>query len=217
MWPVYFYIPAMVFWFRKSHYNGYSRRTHYIYIIWRSNSFLWVFYHSIHLMVCLYIFFFACVYLFFKGTNSEFFKFALSLMLGMSISLLICMIYPNGLNLRPETLPNNLCGKLVGMIYASDTPTNVFPSIHVYNSLAVHIAIHRCQALQKHRWVSVSSLILCILICMSTVFLKQHSVIDVLGGTILMIILYIFIYVLDYSKIFKKAHQKESDKPINQW
>ncbi|MFR4337513.1 MAG: phosphatase PAP2 family protein [Lachnospira pectinoschiza] len=35
-----------------------------------------------------------------------------------------------------------------------------------------------------------ASLILCILICLSTMFLKQHSVYDVIGGIVLMV--YVF-------------------------
>ena len=127
----------------------------------------------------------ACVYMYFKADNKEFIQFALSLIIGMSLALTICMIYPNGLTLRPDHIPDNFCGKIINTLYAIDTSTNVFPSIHVYNSLAVNS-------------------ILCILICLATMFLKQHSVIDVIGAIILYIILYIFIYVIDYSK-FKKA------------
>lgn len=151
----------------------------------------------------------ACVYMVQQATDVEFRRFALSLIIGMSISLLICMIYPSGLNLRPTVLPDNIFGRMVAGIYASDTPTNVFPSIHVYNSLAVHIAFAKCQAMNKHKIWKMLSLILCILICMSTVFLKQHSILDVIGAFILMGILYILIYVVDYSHTFKKSHRKE--------
>ena len=43
-----------------------------------------------------------------------------------------------------------------------------------------------------------------IIVCLATVFLKQHSVVDVIGAIILYIVLYIFIYVIDYSCL-KKA------------
>ena len=94
--------------------------------------------------------------------------------------------------------------KIVKGLYKTDTSTNVFPSIHVYNSLAVHIALAKCKALKNKPAVRYASLVLCILICMSTIFLKQHSVIDVIGGFALMAVMYVFIYVIDYKKIIKR-------------
>lgn len=152
----------------------------------------------------------ACMLVLLKGTDSEYVKLGISLILGMSLSLTICMIYPNGLNLRPDEFPRqNIFSHLVSLIYSSDTSTNVFPSIHVFNSLAIHISISKLKALENYKWVKNSSLILCILICLSTVFLKQHSVLDVLGATILTLVLYIAIYVLDYTRIFAKAKAKK--------
>ena len=146
----------------------------------------------------------ACIYMYFKADNKEFIQFALSLIIGMSLSLTICMIYPNGLTLRPDYIPDNFCGKIINALYTIDTSTNVFPSIHVYNSLAVNFALLRCKALKGHIITKTLSSILCILICLATVFLKQHSVVDVIGAIILYIVLYIFIYVIDYSRL-KKA------------
>ena len=92
----------------------------------------------------------ACIYMYFKADNKEFIQFALSLIIGMSLSLTICMIYPNGLTLRPDYIPDNFCGKIINALYTIDTSTNVFPSIHVYNSLAVNFALLRCKALKGH-------------------------------------------------------------------
>ena len=83
----------------------------------------------------------ACIYMYFKADNKEFLQFALSLVIGMSLALTICMIYPNGLTLRPDYIPDNFCGKIINALYTIDTSTNVFPSIHVYNSLAVNFAL----------------------------------------------------------------------------
>lgn len=143
----------------------------------------------------------ACVYMVWSSSDKEFLRFALSLIIGMSLALTICMIYPNGLTLRPDYIPDNFFGKIVAGLYATDTSTNVFPSIHVYNSLAVHIALNKCEALKKHKIIRCCSLILCILICLSTVFLKQHSVLDVVGGFALMGVMYVLCYVVDYRKI----------------
>ena len=127
----------------------------------------------------------------------------------MSASLLICMIYPSGLTLRPDAVPDNFFGMLLNTIYTSDTPTNVFPSIHVNNSLADHIALHRSEWYQKHKANDIASLILCVSICMSTVLLKQHSITDVIGASILMAVMYTLVYATAYSRLFIKSRDKE--------
>lgn len=150
----------------------------------------------------------ACVFMLFKATDKEFHQFGITLIIGMSLCLFICMVYPNGVQLRPENLPNNIFGTIVNYLYMSDTPTNVFPSIHVFNSLAVHISLTKCEALKKRHSIKCFSLITCILICMSTLFLKQHCVIDVIGSVGLMVILYVLIYVVNYKKA--PENQKET-------
>ena len=67
-----------------------------------------------------------------------------TLALGMTLFLVVSAIYPNGLNLRPVTFErDNIFIRLVQFVYKNDTPTNVLPSIHVYNSLAAFMAIKR--------------------------------------------------------------------------
>ena len=151
----------------------------------------------------------SCVIMVLKADNQEFIRFALSLIIGMSLCMVICMVYPNGLTLRPDTLPDNVFGRLVAGLYATDTPTNVFPSIHVYNSIAVHTALSKCKALKNHKGLLTGSLILCILICMSTVFLKQHSLYDVGGAFVLMGVMYYVLYILPERRAQRQAENEK--------
>lgn len=144
-----------------------------------------------------------CVFMFFIADNYEYLKFALSLVIGMTICLFICTVFPNGLQLRPDNIPDNFCGNLVAHLYTMDTNTNVFPSIHVYNSLVVNFALLRSKTM-THKFIEFLSCLLCFLICLSTVFLKQHSVIDAVAGTLLFIVLHLIIYKIDYKKIIDK-------------
>lgn len=145
------------------------------------------------------------VYLFFKAPRGEFLKFAITLVSGMTIALAICTIYPNGLTLRPDlTSRDNIFLKLVSILYGADTSTNVFPSIHVLNSLVIHFALMRDSFLDKYPAIKTCSKILCILIILSTVFLKQHSVIDLIGGIVLYVILYLIVYAPEW-KLFKDS------------
>ena len=68
------------------------------------------------------------------------------------------------------------------VLYKTDTPTNVLPSIHVFNSIGAGIAISHSNDLKKHRWIQISAYILAALIILSTMFLKQHSVTDVIAA-----------------------------------
>lgn len=88
----------------------------------------------------------------------------------------------------------NVFTDMVRWLYRTDTPTNVLPSIHVFNSLAVHMSLTNCEALRDHKGVRYGSLVLTLLIIMSTMFLKQHSVIDVCCGATLALFGYLFFY-----------------------
>ena len=84
-------------------------------------------------------------YFFFFGEKSEFYRLIILLFSGMTIFLIVSTIYPNGLQLRPETFTrDNIFVDMVRQLYAVDTSTNVLPSIHVYNSLGAYIAISHC-------------------------------------------------------------------------
>ncbi|MDR0286239.1 MAG: phosphatase PAP2 family protein, partial [Clostridiales bacterium] len=113
----------------------------------------------------------------------------------MTICYMVYTIWPNQQDLRPqEVLGNDIFARAVRFIYWFDTPTNVCPSMHVMDAIGVNMAILHCKKLKKHHLIQIGSTILAILICASTLFVKQHSVVDVFWGIVLSIILYIPIY-----------------------
>ena len=116
---------------------------------------------------------------------------------GMTVFLLISWLYPNILYLRPELYPrDNIFTDLVKHLQSTDTPTNVLPSIHVYNTLCVTTALLLNERFNKSRLRRVLIIILSVLIIMSTVFLKQHSVIDVVSAFLMATVFFILIYVI---------------------
>lgn len=134
------------------------------------------------------------LYLFFVS-KKEFYQCTAFLFIGMTICLIIYTIWPNAQNLRVDPLPrDNFFTGLVNMFYSADTSTNVCPSIHVFNSIGAHIAIWRCESLKKHPVIRYGSLILMILICLSTMFIKQHSFVDFLCGVLLAAVMYVLVY-----------------------
>ena len=108
----------------------------------------------------------------------------------MTIFLVVSLVYPNKLDLRPDYVDtSNICGMLVSFLYKTDTPTNVLPSIHVFNTMALCFAVHGNKELRKRKLLTLSSDILGVLIVLSTMFLKQHSVIDVSLGLVMSVLL----------------------------
>lgn len=145
---------------------------------------------------------------FFFTDRKGFYRLCAFLFSGMTIFLIICTIFPNGLALRPETFPrDNIFTDLVRWLYRTDTPTNVLPSIHVFNSLGAAFAIAHSRALRKLRFVQPAAYILTGLIILSTMFLKQHSVTDVFAAMVIAGVLYSFVYVPASRKAVSLSHQ----------
>ena len=152
-------------------------------------------------------------------SRKEFYEASAYMFLGMGICLFICTVWPNGQNLRiDEFTRDNICTSIMKIVYSTDTSTNVFPSIHAYNSVGAAILVYKSKILSKYNWLKISSVILSALIVMSTVFLKQHSIMDVFGALILAALMYIPVYCVDWAKVRtdmqKRANIKKKSKKV---
>ena len=144
---------------------------------------------------------------FFFTDKQGFYRICTLLITGMTLFLIICTIFPNGLNLRPSTFArDNIFVDLVRFIYRADTSTNVLPSLHVYNSIGCYIAIRNSQKLRQYKWVQNGSLVLTVSIVLSTMFLKQHSVVDVIAAIVMIYFIYQFVYIPEQVKAPALAH-----------
>lgn len=137
-------------------------------------------------------------------SKEDYYRTCMFLFTGMTVCLIIYTLFPNGQYLRPYVFArDNVLVRVVQWLYAADTPTNVCPSIHALNSIGVNFAVWHSPLFQKNRKVRYGSLILMVLICLSTVFLKQHSVTDVFYAAVLSVPLYLLSFRLDWSPIFQ--------------
>lgn len=137
------------------------------------------------------------LYCFFKN-KQEYYKTCAFLFTGMTVFLIISTLWPNGHYLRPHILPrDNIFTSLVAHLYAIDTPTNLWPSIHVYNSIGAHLAVRHNPILVKNKKLCAGSLILCVSITLSTLFIKQHSMFDVITAFIMASVMYAVVYQAD--------------------
>ena len=112
------------------------------------------------------------------------------LFLGMSLSLLIYALIPTGQNLRVQLYNDNIFQCLVSFIYSVDSSTNVCPSIHVYNSVMMCVSLLKSRKIKQHTWLCFLIIVLAILICMSTVMIKQHAFMDIVWALVLAIVIY---------------------------
>ncbi len=123
----------------------------------------------------------------------DYYKSFIFLATGMTVFLVISTLFPNMHMLRPSVMPrDNVFTSLVQVIYSHDTSANLWPSIHVYNSIGTMIAVHRSR--RFNRIGKIISDIIGASIIFSTMFIKQHSVYDVITAFIMAIIFYIMFY-----------------------
>jgi membrane-associated phospholipid phosphatase len=71
-------------------------------------------------------------------------------------------------------------------LYTADPPYNCFPSIHVAHSFVSAMACYRV-----HRRVGIAATLCAFLVALSTLFAKQHYIVDVLAGMLLAGVAYV--------------------------
>ncbi|MCM1540657.1 MAG: phosphatase PAP2 family protein [Blautia sp.] len=134
------------------------------------------------------------LFLFFKN-KTDYYRACVFLFTGMTVFLIISTLFPNGHDLRLTAMPrDNIFTAMVAALWKTDTPTNLWPSIHVYNSIGAHIAVMQNETLRNRKPICIGSGILAFSIILSTMFIKQHSVFDVLTGIIMGAVMYVVVY-----------------------
>ena len=111
--------------------------------------------------------------------ETVFHSFMYYLILTSAAALALYVLYPSRQELRPSYFSrDNTLTAAVRLLYKVDTNTNVFPSLHVLHTFGILSAGLRAKGLEHWGW-KCFFVVTSVLICLSTVFLKQHSVLDV--------------------------------------
>lgn len=98
-----------------------------------------------------------------------------------TICLLCFVIIPTTMT-RANVPSGGVLNWLTNAVYSLDQPNNLFPSIHCMESWICFRGALRCK--KVHPMYSKVWFVLAILICMSTVFVKQHVFVDIIGGIV---------------------------------
>ena len=110
------------------------------------------------------------------------------------ILAMICYIlYPTRQDLRPtEFVNDNFLTQCVSFLYAFDTNTGVCPSLHVAYSLGIASVWTKEKA--SHPAWRAFIVFAVIMICLSTMFIKQHSAVDFFAAIPVCLIAEGFVY-----------------------
>ncbi|MDR1821552.1 MAG: hypothetical protein LBQ91_03840 [Oscillospiraceae bacterium] len=123
---------------------------------------------------------------------------------GLTVSMLFCIAFPNGQNLRPDLSgADGLFANMVAALYAFDTSTNVLPSMHVVGMCTALFAVFD-SSLRKYKWPVALYFVITGLVICATVFIKQHSVLDIFTALPLAAIVYVVFYVFVKRRMEKK-------------
>lgn len=152
------------------------------------------------------------LYLFFRN-REDYWKNVVFLCTGMTVFLIISTFIPNIHHLRLRQFPReNVFTWIIGLLWKTDTPTNLFPSIHVFNSLGAHFAVISNEKLSANKWIRRGSLLLCVSIILSTMLIKQHSMFDVLTAFIMSAVMYAVVYSYDMVTVWKYRYHYQQAK-----
>ena len=95
-----------------------------------------------------------------------------------AISGIIYLIFPSTMP-RPPAPSGDIFGLALGLFQTADLPYNLFPSLHVsFAILTALVKIYLAPRTRLWNWVAAG------LIVLSTLLVKQHAVVDVVGGAI---------------------------------
>ena len=130
----------------------------------------------------------AFAFFLFWGTRKDFLKLCFILFGGYTICLAAYTIWPNGLMLREPLESSDIFSMGINWLRTIDPPRNVCPSMHVSSTVAIDLVVRECRYI-KLRYKNIETII-AVLICLSTMFIKQHSVIDVILGWAMSVLLW---------------------------
>jgi membrane-associated phospholipid phosphatase len=172
------------------------------------NEYFAIFYYGWYALVAVSLFYF------FFYDAKRFKDLQIFIIITQALAVMIYIVYPTVQIGRPEILGDNIFCDLMRFMYTVDTPTGVCPSLHVAYSLGiVSVWVQRKKTpLSLKCFVVLFS----IMVCLSVVFVKQHSVIDVFAGFGISVVAEYVVYKQWYKsvvRLFRIKRRKISFSP----
>ena len=150
-------------------------------------------------------------------SKKNFINYLIGLLSAYLIGFLIFIFFPTYMSRSEEGiidgLGTDIFSKLLAMIYGNDggdLAFNLFPSYHCLISLYCYLGIRKQPEIAKG--FKIYSGVMVILICLSTVFTKQHYFIDIVGGISISLSCYLIIKQINPGKKILLNRKKSIDK-----
>ena len=141
--------------------------------------------HFVFIYDMFYPFMFLALYLIYKEDKKLYTNTLKCIIIGFIICMITFIIYPTVI-IRPEVKIDSFTNLVLYLTYYFDTPAiNCFPSIHC---LFMFQIIFSFLSFKTNKLKKVLVIIFSILVILSTLFIKQHYVIDVLVSFIICLI-----------------------------
>jgi len=118
----------------------------------------------------------ALVWAYLKMKDSLYVAFAIGWLSACLIGYTFFVVCPNYM-VRPEVTGTTWADWLVQFIYSSDRTYNAFPSQHLWNTVLIALFWSQWQP----RWRQLIW-VFTVIVALSTVFTRQHWILDVIGG-----------------------------------
>lgn len=131
---------------------------------------------------------FAHIWTYFHSKR-EFLLMCSLIFLSNFLSMLVCTFYPSMHDLRPaeEAIGTDFFGSIVRWLYGSENPYCILPSQHCMLAIAITFGLITSDSLKDNLAVKIVLPIYTILVMLSTVFIKQHSIVDVFAAMVMCI------------------------------
>lgn len=114
---------------------------------------------------------------------------------------------------KPAFEPDSFTDHLVVWTWGSTNPINCFPSQHCFMAFATIIAC--CSGKDMNIFYRIFAILSSIMIVLSTVFIRQHFIMDIFASFDIMFAVYGIVYISKYGdKMAKKQEQKQNEKML---
>lgn len=143
-----------------------------------------------------YFLIFIIPYYYYKKDKELLSKYILSYVLITLIANIIFIICPTSVN-RPVVTGNDILSNMTKIVFFVDNnPVNCFPSLHC--AISFLWIIYSLNMKNTNKYFKIIISIISMLIIISTLFIKQHVFIDMIGGICITILVVIITNHLDF-------------------
>lgn len=161
----------------------------------------------IYAYISFYILILAVPFILYLKNRASFYKYNVSLFITIIISFVIFVVFPTTVP-RPTFEVQGITLWLVNTIYLLDTPSLCcLPSMHCV--LCFLMIIYSIMTKDMKLYEKIIVTILSLLVVASTVFIKQHVIIDVILAFIITVVV---IFMVDKFKLHEKLQEKIETK-----